>query len=407
MPKFEYHGRNAAGRAVKGQVEALNESTVAAELVRNGIVPVSIALQANKRPLAQTVIDYLSHSKPSTKDITFFCKQMSTLIKAGVPMIRSVKVVSEGSKNLTLKEALAKVLVSMESGQSFTACLKQHPDVFPTLMVSLVSVGESSGSLDEVFRQLSIHFSRDAKTSKQIKSALRYPTIIILVMFGAVWVVNVFVIPSFTKFFSKFHTDLPLPTQILIGVSNAFVDYWYMLIFCIVAIVVSFVRYTHSRSGRVHWDTIKLKMPIFGNIMRLALMARFCRGFALSVRTGVPLLDSIAMVAKTTDNVYVGNNILAMADYIKRGESLTVSATKVNMFTPLILQMLGIGEETGEVDKLLEQVSDAYEEEVDYAVETLGDAIEPILILFIAGMVLMLALGIFLPMWDMSKVVSK
>lgn len=406
MPEFDYHGRNAAGKPIKGVVTATNESAVALELVRNGIIPISIKLKLKTKSFLSKVLSFLTEGPPSTKDLTFLSRQLYTLIKAGVPMLRSVNVVLESAKNIRLKEALENILAYMESGQSFAFGMRQHPKIFPSLMISLVGVGESTGGLDETFRQLSVHFSRDAKTSKQIKSALRYPMIIMVVISLAVAAVNIFVIPSFTKFFQQFKVDLPLPTKMLLASSHFFVNYWYILIIIIVSMIVGFTKFTNSSFGRPIWDKFKLHIPLIGKIIRLALMARFARSFALAIRTGVPLLDSIALISKTTDNAYVGDKVVSMCEYIKRGESITVAATRTGIFTPLILQMLTIGEETGELDKLLDQVADSYEEEVDYDVEQLGDAIEPILIACIAALVLLLALGIFLPMWDMSKVAS-
>ena len=271
-------------------------------------------------------------------------------------------------------------------------------------MISLVVVGENTGALDEIFRQLSVHFSRDDKTGRQIKAALRYPIIVLVVISAAVTLVNVLVIPAFTKFFNQFKVDLPLPTRLLMASSDFFVNYWYVLAIGMAAIIVLFVQYTASRLGRPRWDHFKLKIPLFGPIMHLALMARFARSFALTSRTGVPLLEAITLISKTTDNVYMGDKIVSMCEYIKRGESITAAATRIGIFTPLILQMLSIGEETGELDKLLDQVADSYEEEVDYNVARLADSMEPILLVCVAVLVLILALGIFLPMWDLWKI---
>lgn len=407
MPEFEYHGRNAAGKPIKGIVVASNESAVALELVRNGIVPISIGLKFQEKSLWKKTESFLTGSAPSVKDLTFFSRQFHTLIKAGVPMLRSVNVVLESAKNAQLKEALSNILGYMESGQSFAFGMRQHPKVFPALMISLVVVGENTGALDEIFRQLSVHFSRDDKTGRQIKAALRYPMIVLVVISAAVALVNILVIPAFTKFFKQFKVDLPWPTKLLVASSDFFVNYWYVIAIAIVASIILFVQYTTSRMGRPQWDRFKLTIPLFGQIIRLAIMARFARSFALASRTGVPLLEAITLISKTTDNVYVGDKIVSMCEYIKRGESITAAATRIGIFTPLILQMLSIGEETGELDKLLDQVADSYEEEVDYDVARLGDAVEPILLAFIAVLVLILALGIFLPMWDLWKIAGK
>lgn len=404
MPRYQYHGRNNQGKEVKGVIDSKDEGSVARELVENGITPISIDLHLESGNVLKQSLHFLTHQRPSGQDLSFFCRQMYTLMKAGVPIVRSIKVVLESSKNLELKKSLADILLSIEGGQSFAVGMRHHPDVFPPLMSALVGVGENTGGMVDTFRQLSGHFERELMTKKQMSSALRYPVIVMIVISIAVTLVNILVIPAFSGFFAKFNTDLPLPTKILIATSHFFVNYWYVLIVIVFGGIFGFLYWIRSPYGRPVWDKFKLKIPFVGNIMQLALLARFSRSFALSLRTGVPLLESILLLSRAADNAYVGEQIIHMREHIERGESLTHAATKAGIFTPLILQMLSIGEETGEIDRLLDEVADYYESEVDYKVERLGDAIEPFLISVIAVLVLMLALGIFLPMWDLWKV---
>ncbi|HXH54480.1 MAG TPA: type II secretion system F family protein [Gammaproteobacteria bacterium] len=404
MPRFEYQGRSKTGKAAMGVIDGVNESAVAIELIRGGTTPISIVPYVEKTPTFSKLTLFFNLDAPSAQDLSFLTRQMHSLVKAGVPIVRAVHVVQESCKNFKLKVALADVLATLEAGQSFGSALRKHPNIFPTLMTALVNVGENTGSLEEVFGQLSVHFERDIRTRNQIKAAIRYPVIVIIVISLAIVVINIFVIPAFAKFFGQFKATLPLPTRILIGVSDFFVNYWGLMLGVLLGIICGVNAYIRSTKGRRQWDILKLKIPMIGDIMKRAMLARFARSFALSMRTGVPLLESIGMIARATDNVYVSEQILLMRTYIEHGESLTLSAGKSEMFTPLILQMLGIGEETGEIDKLLDEVADYYEQEVDYDVKKLGDAIEPILIVMISGMVLLLALGIFLPMWDIWKV---
>lgn len=404
MPRFQYQGRNKAGKQTFGIIDGINESTVAIELIRDGTTPISIEPYVEKESTFEKLTLFLNLDAPSASDLSFLTRQMHSLVKAGVPIARAVRVVQESCKNYKLKVALSDVVATLESGQSLGSGLRKHPHIFPSLMTALVNVGENTGSLEEVFRQLSVHFERDIKTHNQIKAAIRYPIIVVLVISLAIVIINIIVIPAFAKFFGQFHAALPLPTRIIIGVSNFFVNYWGAMLGVLLAIIFGVHAYVRSTKGRRQWDVLKLKIPMVGEIMRRAMLARFARSFALSMRTGVPLLESIGMIARSADNVYVSEQILTMRTYIEHGESLLVSASKSEMFTPLVLQMLGIGEETGEIDKLLDEVADYYEQEVDYDVKKLGDAIEPILIIMIGGMVLLLALGIFLPMWDIWKV---
>lgn len=404
MPRFEYKGRDKSGKEARGVVDGASESIIAAELIKGGIIPISILPYVEKQPPLAKFKTMLRLEMPTTEDLTFLSRQMHSLIRAGVPIVKAVHVVLDNSKNFQLRLALVDVLTTLESGQALAPAMRHHPLVFPTLMTALVNVGENTGSLDEVFSQVAVHLERELATRKQISTAIRYPITVLIVISIAIIVINVLVVPAFAKFFTQFKAELPLPTRILIGTSNFFVNYWYVLVGAVVGAVIGLIAYVRTPVGRRTWDKWKLSVPMIGDILRRALLGRFARSFALSTRTGVPLLEAIAMIAKTTDNVYVSEQILTMRTYIEHGESLTVAATKCGMFTSLVIQMLSIGEETGEIDKLLDEVADYYEKEVDYDVKRLGDAIEPILIMIIAGIVLILALGVFLPMWDIWKV---
>lgn len=404
MPRFNYEGRNKDGKKVTGIIDGQSESAIAAELIHGGVTPVFITPYETKEKSTSKLGVWLRLETPTVQDLTFLCRQLTSLFKAGVPIVRAVHVVMDSAKNYKLKMALTDILATLQEGQSLTVGIRHHLDVFPTLMAALVNVGENTGSLDEVFRQMGVHFERESNTRKQISSAVRYPITVLTVISIAVVVINILVIPAFAKFFDQFHSNLPLPTRMLIASSNFFVHYWYLVLGIVIGLVGGFIFYVRTTTGRYHWDKFKLSVPLIGGIINRALLSRFARSFSLSVRTGVPLMDTIQMIAKATDNAYVAEKVVSMRTYIERGESLTVAATKSEMFTPLVIQMLSIGEETGEIDRLLDEVADYYEQEVDYEVERLGDAIEPILICVIAGMVLILALGVFLPMWDIWKV---
>lgn len=401
--RFKYKGRNLGGKTVEGMIEGLDEKAVAIKLIQTSISPISIEPFVEQQDAFQSISSQLKLDYPSLEELAFFTRQMYSLVHAGVPLMRAVKVVLDTAKSPRLKEALVDVIAGIESGQALGVVMRKHPLVFPSLVTSLVNVGESTGSLDQVFHQLTIHFEREIQTRKRIKTALRYPTIVIITIGLAIAIINIVVIPAFSKFFGQFHAQLPLPTRILIATSDFTVNYWYWCLFALVAIIASWVSYLKTEKGRYAWDKFKLKIPLIGTILKRSLMARFTRAFALCIRSGVPLLESIGLLARSTDNVYISEKILDMRTYIEHGESLTNAATSIQIFTPLVLQMLSIGEESGEIDRLLDEVSDYYEQEVDYDVKKLGDAIEPIILIILGAMVLILALGVYLPMWDLSK----
>lgn len=362
---------------------------------------------ANDRDISADILNvikkYFNPGAPSYQDFILFCRQMYSLLKSGVPIVRAFNAIIVSTNNKKLKNALYDVVNNIERGNRLGESLAQHPDIFPSIFISLVEVGENTGQLDEIFAQLSVYFERESETVKRIKSATRYPMFVIFAIAIALVIVNVFVIPAFSSFFSKMNTELPLPTRILIASSDITIKYWPAFILLVFALLFSFLGYINTTHGRIAWDRFKLKIPVFGPILKEAMLARFARSFALCQRTGVPLLNGMTVISSSTDNAYVQSKIDQIKDSIQRGDTLANSCAKSNLFSEIILQMITIGEETGELDRLLTESAEFYEREVDYKLKFIGDSIEPILITFIAGIVLVLALGIFLPMWDISK----
>jgi MSHA biogenesis protein MshG len=265
----------------------------------------------------------------------------------------------------------------------------------------MVRVGETTGRMDEAFLQLARYLEREKDTRDQVKTAMRYPKMVVGAITIAMVIINIWVIPTFARVFKGFGAELPLPTQILIGISDFMVAYWYLLLALLVASIVAFKRYVRTERGEYQYDKFKLRVPLVGSILNRALLARFARAFAMSMKSGVPIVQSLASVARAVDNVYVSGHIDDMRTGIERGDNLTHTAHTTHMFTPLVLQMMAVGEETGAIDEMMEEVADFYDREVDYDLKALSSKLEPILIVIIGVMVLVLALGVFLPMWDL------
>jgi MSHA biogenesis protein MshG len=407
MPFFTYRGRDQNGRLKKGTIEAASEDVVLTQLSRDGIIPVQI--ERTKRDLSaqDSIAVTFGVGKVQSDDLILFSKQMQTLAKAGVPLIRAMQVIRDACRSEKLKKAIIVIISSLESGQNLAISMQSHPSVFSDFLVAMVNVGENTGNLDEAFDQICHFLEAEQETKRRIKAATRYPIIVLIVISVAIGVINLLVVPAFKNFFTQFGSELPLPTRILIAMSDTMINYWPFILVAIIAGIISLLMYVHSEDGERAWDQYKLKIPLIGDILNLALLARFCRTFAMSLKAGVPLLQALTVVAQALDNKYMSEKVMLMRGGLERGEPLTSTAVNTKLFTPMVLQMLAIGEETGDVDGMLKQVADTYENDVDYELKRLSSAIEPILIVVIACMVLVLALGVFLPMWEMSSVAMR
>lgn len=403
MPQFQYKARNGRGDMVSGQVEAGSADAVASQLFNSGITPVEIREVKVKRNVFEDFKRRLGASNPTLDDLVLYCRQMYTLAKAGVPIIRSINGLAETSRNLVLSEALRQIRAELESGRELSTAMARFPAIFTPLMISMVRVGENTGQLDAAFLQLSQYLELERDTRNRVKMALRYPAFVLVAIGAAIAVINVFVIPAFAGVFRGMNLELPWQTRLLIGTSEFFVNWWQYMLIGLILTIISIRYYVKTDAGRYRWDKLKLRLPIVGNIILRATLSRFSRSFAMSTRAGVPLIQALSVVAQAVDNEFIGERIRNMRNGIERGDSLTRTAAASAMFTPLVLQMLSVGEETGAVDDMMEEVAGFYEREVDYDLKNLSSAIEPILIIAIGIMVLILALGVFLPMWDLTQ----
>ncbi|WP_206485145.1 type II secretion system F family protein [Thalassotalea sp. G2M2-11] len=407
MAAFDYTGRDSRGQQVKGLIEAATTSAVAEQLSRQQIIPISIKpAKSGKAAGASAPIDIgdlLGFDAISLDDLIVFCRQMYALVRSGVPILRAINGMSESSNSPKLKTALAEVATQLEGGYTLSSALNQHPHLFAPLFISLIHVGENTGQLDGAFLKLASYFEREQETRKRVKTALRYPSFVLAAIAIAMVILNIFVIPTFANMFAKLGADLPWATQVLIASSNFFLDFWPYMLVVLVFLFFGTRAYVRTAKGRYKWDRFKTKLPIVGSIIERSILARFSHSFAIVLKAGVPMTSGLTLVADAVDNSFMSKKIIAMRSAIESGESLLRSAVASTLFTPLVLQMVSVGEETGRVDELLEEVGDYYEREVDYELGTLTARIEPILIAIVAGMVLILALGIFTPMWDMMS----
>lgn len=408
MAAFRYRGRNTRGEVVNGTVEAASPDAVAAQLFNSGVTPVDIApAQSAARDLSAAFNVSFSSDKIRPIDLIIFSRQLHTLLKSGVPIMQGLRGLRDSAHSPAFAKVINDLIESLDSGLELSAAMKRHPKVFPNLYISMTQVGETTGGLAESLLQLATYLEREKDARDRVKQALRYPLTVIGAIVIAMFVINIFVIPTFAKVYANFRAELPLITRLLVAISRFVERYWYWMVAVIVALLVWLRLYVKSPEGSYRWDKLKLRVPIIGPIFRDAALARFTRTLSIALRAGVPLVQAFTVVSHAVDNDFLGERILQMRDGVERGEPITRTAMATGMFPPLVLQMLAVGEETGAIDTLLEDVADHYDREVDYALKNLSAAIEPILIVLIGVMVLILALGVFLPMWDLARAVRR
>lgn len=404
MAIYQFKGRNTDGRLVNGQVEAATTDAAATQLVGRGITPIAMEEQLVQLTLAEKFERATNLGKVEIVELIMFSRQMYTISKSGIPLVKGLRGLSASLRNYTFQQALNDIVDRLETGMELSSAMRFHPKIFNNLFVSMVSVGENSGRLDLVFKQLSEYMERDLNTSKSIKTALRYPTFVLLAISIAMTVINIKVIPAFAGMFSTFGAQLPLPTRVLISISDFFVAYWLYMLVIIVGGSYWFVNYIKTPEGSRWWGRKKLRIIIVGDIVERASLARYARSFSLMLSAGLPISNALELCARAIDNNYLGDKIRGIRTGIERGEGLYQTHLISGMFTPLVLQMISVGEESGQVDTLLTEVAEFYEREVEYDTKLLGDRIEPLMIIIMAAFVTVLALGIFLPMWDMYSI---
>lgn len=401
MPSFSYTGRDQGGGPVQGELDAASEALAADQLMRSGVIPLRIERHSSV-PAARPRALRLGRQGVRLEETVMLARQLRTLTKAGVPILRGLQGLAETTTNPTLSETLSDVHRQLQGGRELHAALARHPDVFSPLFVSLVHVGENTGRLDTALGHLADYLEVEKQTRERIASATRYPAVVLGAIVVALVVMNMFVIPAFANAFARYDAELPVMTQLLIGSSQLFVAHWPLLLAGLLAGLFGFRTWRRTPRGRIAWSAFLLRAPLVGPIIRKAVLGRFAESLALTIRSGVPLVQSLSVVAGVVDNPYVSERIQAMRSGIEKGDTVSRTAAATGLFTPLVLQMLAVGEETGALDQLLEETAQHYRAEVDFELKRLADAIEPIMITVIGGLVAVLALGVFLPLWDLS-----
>jgi MSHA biogenesis protein MshG len=408
MPLFQYRGRNQRGEVVTGQVDAATADAVANQLFNSGVVPVDIsAAKSAAQDLNAAFGGWFASERVRLVDLAIFSRQLHTLLKAGVPIMQALRGLRDSTQNPALKKVINDLVDSLDSGLELSAALKRHPKIFPSIYVSMVQVGEATGSLDEVLLQLAAYLDHEKDTRDRVKSATRYPMFVLIAMAAGIFFISLYVIPAFAKLYTGFRIELPWATKAIIAVSGFVTAYWPAMLVVVTVGTLAVRAYLQTPEGRYRWHRRKLKLPVIGRIIYQATIERFTRALAIMIRSGVPLVQGMTIVSRAVDNDYIGERVLQMRDGIERGESIARTAVATGLFPPLVIQMITVGEESGALDELMTNVAGFYEREVDYDIKNLSSAIQPILITVLGVMVLVLALGVFLPMWDMVQLARR
>jgi type IV pilus assembly protein PilC len=400
MPKFTWEGKNRSGQIQKGDMEAPNEAAVTALLRRNGILPSKIKERGKGLDLEIKIPGM--QPKVTTKDLVVFTRQFATMIDAGLPLVQCLDILSQQQENKAFQKMLVAVKESVESGSTFADALRKHPKAFDELYVNLVAAGEVGGILDTILNRLAAYIEKAQKLKKQVKSAMTYPTTIVGIALVVISVILVFVIPAFEAMFKDFGGSLPMPTQVVVAISNFIQDYILVILGAGFGSVFLFKKIYATKPGRAKIDDWSLHLPVFGTLIRKVAVAKFTRTLGTMISSGVPILDGLEIVAKTAGNKTVEKAIYHVKQSISEGKTIAEPLTKSGVFPPMVCQMIAVGEQAGALDTMLNKIADFYDDEVDEAVTNLTAMMEPLLMLFLGVTVGGLVIAMYLPIFKLA-----
>ncbi len=396
-----WKGRSPKGEILSGEYEASAKQEVSEYLRKRRIIITTI----RKKQRALT-LSFLRGGRIRVRDMSVFTRQFATMVNAGLPLVQCLDILSRQMEKPVFKQVVQQVMMDVESGSTLAEGLGKHPRVFSDLYTNMVSAGETGGILDTILTRLAAYLEKADALQRKVKGAMTYPSIVLFVAVGATVFMLLFVIPVFAKMFSDFGGELPAPTRIVMNLSQFLQSYWWMLLAGIVGLVFLFKRYRASASGRLQTDKLSLRVPIIGDVLRKSSVARFTRTLGTLVGAGVPILQGLEITAKTAGNVVIQNAIVQTQKSISQGDTIAEPLRQSEVFPPMVVQMIGIGEQTGALDEMLNKIADFYDDEVDAAVDALTAAIEPIMIVVMGVMVGGMLIAMYLPMFKMANVIG-
>jgi len=391
MAAFMYTARDAQGVLKSATLEATNREEAISQLKKQRLNVIKIDEQTKKK----------KGGKVGMRDIVIFTRQFSTMINSGLPLVQAMGILAEQSENPNLRDITKQVVFDVESGNTVADALRKHPTAFSELYVNMVAAGEAGGILDTILMRLAVFMEKNDALIRKVKGAMIYPGVIMTVAGGAIIVLLVFVIPTFQRMFAEVGIPLPLPTRIVIGMSKALASYWYLMVAGVVALGYAFKQYYATQDGKLVIDRLALKAPVLGDVLRKSAVSRFTRTLGTLIGSGVSILDGLEITAKTSGNRVIQDAIMESRSSIAGGETISAPLKKSQVFPPMVISMINVGEQTGGLDEMLTKIADFYDEEVDAAVSGLLALMEPVMIVFLGVVVGGMVIAMYLPIFDM------
>lgn len=402
---FVYTGRNTSGKLIKGSLEAQSEVAVASRLVSMGLSPVSIARASEQTGLKKEISIPGFKKKIKLKELAVMSRQMATMIGAGLSLLRSLNILAEQTENSALAKILGQVRDDVETGVSTSDAFAKHAEVFPPLMISMIRAGEAGGFLEGALDSIAINFEKEVKLKGKIKSALTYPVIVLVMSLVSVVAMLVFIVPVFQKMFTSLGGKLPLPTMMLVYLSQAMVWIGPLLVVIFIAFSIWWPKNKNTERVRKRLDPLKLKLPVFGILMKKIAIARFSRNFSDMIRAGVPILRALQIVGETSGNWVIQRSLEEVADSVRQGHSLSGPLSNHPVFPPMVTQMIAVGEDAGSLEVMLNKIADFYDQEVEAATEQLTAMIEPLMVAFLGVVIGGMVVALYLPIFNISKLI--
>ncbi|OFW54334.1 MAG: pilus assembly protein PilC [Actinobacteria bacterium RBG_16_70_17] len=402
---FEYRARDRSGTVREGQLEASSAAAVARTLQEKGMVPLRVAERRVAALDRELKIPRLG-KKVKPKAVAIFSRQLATMVNSGLTLVRALTVLHQQTENPALAKVVGDVRARVEQGSSLSAALAEHPKIFGYLYVSMIQAGEVSGALDETLLRLAETLESAARLRSKVRSAMAYPAVVMSLVVLVVSAMMLFIVPIFERIYNDLGGKLPFPTQVLISISDILGKAWWAGALVIILAVFGFRRWVATDDGRHAWDGFKLKMPVFGKLVKKVALSRFARTMAVLSRTGVPVLQALDIVSETSGNALISDAVRDVRDAVKRGESLASPLSRHDVFPPMVVQMMTVGEETGALDTMLSKVSEFYDQEVDDAVSALVSLIEPLLIMVMGVVVGGILICLYLPMFNIGSLIQ-